>query len=107
VDGHLNAGDISGAGTLVQDVFNQHQILPPYSTQMKIIEFALGHDLVFEAKRHVYFIQQLWKWKATDHHSKELQKLMFLTQSNPKLSKISLKRLFAYFGEELKDEDFF
>merc|ERR1719491_49294 len=66
VDGHLNAGDISGAITVVQDMFNQHQTLPPYTTHLKIIEFALGNNLIFEAKRQVYFIQQLWKWEPND-----------------------------------------
>lgn len=65
-DGYLNAGDISGAITVVQDVFNQHQTLPPFTTHLKIIEFALANDLVFEAKRQVYFIQQLWKWEPNN-----------------------------------------
>lgn len=107
VDGYLNAGDISGAVTLVQDMFNQHHILPPYTTHLKIIEFALGNELLYEAKRQVYFIQQLWKYTPKPSDSKEFQRIMYLTQRNPKLSKSSLQRLFAYFGEELTDQDFF
>jgi len=107
VDGYLNAGDISGAVTLVQDMFNQHHILPPYTTHLKIIEFALGNELIYEAKRQVYFLQQIWKYSPKQSDSKEFQRIMFLTQKNPKLSKSSLQRLFAYFGEELTDEDFF
>jgi hypothetical protein len=106
VDGYLNTGDISGAITILQDVFNQHQVLPPYTTHLKIIEFALGYDLLFEAKRHVYFIQQLLKWKPSDHHSDNFRKLMLLTQSNPKLSKAAIQRLFHYFGEALDDDEF-
>jgi len=105
VDGYLNTGDISGAITILQDVFNQHQVLPPYTTHLKIIEFSLGYDLVFEAKRHVYFLQQLWQWKPSDHHSAEFCKIMLLTQSNPKLSKAAIQRLFKYFGEFLHDDE--
>lgn len=106
-DGYLNSGDISGAISVVQDMFNQHHILPPYTTHLKIIEFALGNDMVYEAKRHVYFIQQLWKYSPRPNDSEQFQKVMFLTQKNAKLSETSLKRLFAYFGEELTDADFF
>ena len=107
VDGQLNAADISGAVTLVQDAFNQHHVLPPYTSHLKIIEFALGNDLVFEAKRHVYFLQQLWKWQPSKEDTAEFRKMMHLTKSNPKLSRKSLQRLFAYFGEELEEKDFF
>ena len=107
MDGYLNSGDISGAVSLIQDMFNQHKLLPPYTTHLKIIEFALGNDLHHEAKRHVYFIQQLWKWKPKPDEPKSFQNLMYATQRNPKLSKKSLQGLFSYFGEELLEEDFF
>jgi hypothetical protein len=107
IDGYLNAGDISGAISLTQDMFNQHHVLPPYTTQLKIIEFALGNDLIYEAKRQVYFIQQLWKWTPQEWESASFRKIMHATQKNPKLSKQSLQKLFAYFGEELLEEDFF
>lgn len=87
-------------------MFNQHKVLPPYTTHLKIIEFALGSDLIYEAKRQVYFIQQLWKWTPSSE-SYKFKKIMFATQRNPKLSKRSLQNLFAYFGEELMEEDFF
>jgi len=108
-DGFLNVGDIGGAITLVQDSFNQHNVLPPYTTHLKILEFALANDLVFEAKRHVYFIQQLWKWDPSSSPSSSIQfqNILKLTQKNPKLSKVSLQRMFTYFGEELPDSDFF
>ena len=107
VSGHLNSGDVGGAVSIVQDMFNQHSVLPPYTTHLKIIEFALANDLVYEAKRHVYFLQQLWKWKPNDSVDPKVQKLMYLTKRNPSLNKKSLKKLFRYFGEELTDEDFF
>ncbi len=110
VDGYLNAGDISGAVSLVQDMFNQQRILPPYTTHLKIIEFALATDLTHEAKRHVYFIQQIWKWKPNTFgkdETKRFQNIMYATQKNPKLSKKSLQRLFSYFGAELLEKDFF
>lgn len=107
VDGYLNAGDVSGAVSLVQDMFNQHKVLPPYTTHLKIIEFALGSNLIYEAKREVYFIQQLWKWNPKPNDPQQFKSLMYATQRNPKLSKKSLKNLFSYFGEELRDEDFF
>jgi pentatricopeptide repeat protein len=107
VNGLLNLGDVATAITVVQDYFNQHSILPPYTTHLKILEFALGRGFVFEAKRHVYFIQQLWKWKSNDYHSKDFSRVMELTKNNPKLSEEALKKLFAYFGETLDDSDFF
>ena len=107
MDGFLNIGDISGAISWVQDAFNQYDVLPPYTTHLKILEFALANDLIYEAKRHVYFIQQLWKWKPSKTDSKQKRHIMKLTQNNPKLSKSSLKRLFAYFGQTLSDSDFF
>ena len=107
VSGHLNSGDIGGAVSIVQDMFNQHSVLPPYTTHLKIIEFALANNLVYEAKRHVYFIQQLWKWKPNDSVDPEFRKVMYLTTRNPNLTKQALKKLFRYFGEELTDDDFF
>lgn len=106
VDGLLNLGDVQAAITVVQDCFNQHSVLPPYTTHLKILEFALGRGLVYEAKRHVYFIQQLWKWKRNGYHSEEFSKIVELTQKNPKLSKEALQKLFAYFGETLEESDF-
>jgi len=107
VDGFLNVGDIQGASSLVQDIFNQHDTLPPYTSHLKIIEFALANGLIFEAKRHVYFIQQLWKWQPSKHHDERFCQLMEETKRNPKLSKEALLKLFRYFGEELSDQDFF
>ena len=107
VSGHLNSGDIGGAVSIVQDMFNQHSALPPYTTHLKIIEFALANNLVYEAKRHVYFIQQLWKWKPNDSVDPNFRKVMYLTTRNPNLTKKALMKLFRYFGEELTDDDFF
>lgn len=106
VQGLLNLGDVPTAITVVQDCFNQYSVLPPYTTHLKILEFALGRGLIHEAKRHVYVIQQLWKWQRNDYHSEEFCRLMELTQKNPKLSKEALQKLFAYFGETLADSDF-
>ena len=91
----------------MQDVFNHHDTLPPYTTHLKIIEFALGNGLVFEAKRHVYFVQQLWKWTPAKHHSNDFRATMEAMKRNPKLSRKALVKLFRYFGEELVEEDFF
>ena len=107
VDCLLNLGDVPSAITVVQDCFNQHSVLPPYTSHLKILEFALGTGLVYEAKRHVYFIQQLWKWEQNEYHSSEFASLMKLTKQNPKLSREALEKLFAYFGEQLDDSDFF
>ena len=107
VQGLLNLGDIATAITVVQDCFNQYSVLPPYTTHLKILEVALGRGLVYEAKRHVFVIQQLWKWQRNDYHSKKFCRLMELTQKNPKLSKEALQKLFAYFGHTLDDSDFF
>lgn len=106
-DGLLNVGNISGASTIVQDIFNQHDTLPPYTTHLKIIEFALSNGLIFEAKRHVYFIQQLWKWQPSKHHEEHFIHEMEATKHHPKLSRRALQRLFWHFHEELRDDDFF
>lgn len=107
-DGLLNAGDISGAVSLVQDVFNQHGTLPPHPTHLKVLEFALANDLLFEAKRHVYFLQQLWKWRpSSPRHDAQFCAMVTSTRDNPKLSRDALQRLFRYFHQDLNDEDFF
>eukprot|EP00956_Cyclotella_meneghiniana_P003466 scaffold4216_cov45-Cyclotella_meneghiniana.AAC.5 len=106
-DGLLNIGDVSAASTIVQDIFNQHDALPPYKTHLKIIEFALANGLIFEAKRHVYFVQQLWKWQPSKHHSKRFCLIMEATKRNPMLNKDALQKLFRYYGEELDEKDFF
>jgi pentatricopeptide repeat protein len=107
VDGLLNLGDVVSAVSFCQDSFNQYSILPPYTTHLKILEFCLARGLVFEAKRHVSFIQQLWKWQPNKYHSEEFCQAMELTQKNPHLSKEALQKLFAYFGEHLDESDFF
>lgn len=107
VDSLLNLGDVGNAITLCQDFFNQYSVLPPYTTHLKILEMTLGRGLVFEAKRHVSFIQQLWKWEQNKYHTEEFSKMIKLTQNNPNLSKEALQKLFAYFGYTLDEEDFF
>ena len=107
----LNVGNVGGAITFVQDVFNQYLVLPPYTTHLKILELALASELEYEAKGHVYFLQQLWKWQPNQHHLKntkrEVVRKVELAQKNPKLSKAALKRLFDYFGYKLTERDFF
>jgi pentatricopeptide repeat protein len=107
VDGLLNLADAPAAVTVVQDFFNQHSVLPPYTTHCKILEFCLARGMIYEAKRYVYFIQQLWHWKPVEnYHSKEFIQLMRATQHNTQLQKPALQKLFAYFGETLDDRDF-
>jgi hypothetical protein len=103
----LNLGDVASAISLVQDCFNQHSILPSYQTHLKILEFALGTGLRYEAKRHVYFIQQLWRWEKNPYHSEAFVRLMERTKKNPQLSREALEKVFAYFGEPLDNKDFF
>lgn len=108
VDGLLNLGDVSGAITVIQDFFNQHNILPPIATQLKVMEFALGLDMIYEAKRHMYFIQQIWKWEPHyKYESKAFVYYMKTYQRDRRISKDSLQHLFAYFGERLEESDFF
>lgn len=106
VDGLLNMNDIHGAITVVQDFFNQHSVLPPLWTHNKILELALGQGLVYEAKRYVYFIQQLWKWQPNRYHDEQFIQVMQSTQQNPSLQREALTKIFSYFGEELKESDF-
>lgn len=107
VDGLLNLGDVVSAVSFCQDSFNQYSVLPPYTTHLKIVEFSLARGLVYEAKRHVSFLQQLWKWQPNKYHSEGFCRVMELTQKNPQLSKEALRNLFAYFGEHLDDSEFF
>lgn len=107
VTGLLNLGDVTTAITVVQDCFNQYCVLPPYTTHLKILETSLGRGLVYEARRHVFVIEQLMKWQSNEYHSKEFCRMMELTQKNPKLSKRALQDLFSYFGEKLEDTDFY
>jgi pentatricopeptide repeat protein len=106
VDGLLNAGDAPAAVTVAQDFFNQHSVLPPYTTHCKILEFCLAQGLVHEAKRYIYFLQQLWHWEPNEYHSEDFVQLMRATQGNTQLQKPALQKLFAYFGESLEDSDF-
>jgi hypothetical protein len=107
VDGLLNVGDSPAAVTVVQDFFNQHCVLPPYTTLCKILEFCLSLGMVYEAKRFVYFIQQLWHWEPVEgYHTPEVVAFMRATQSNTQLQKPALQKMFAYFGEKLEDNDF-
>jgi pentatricopeptide repeat protein len=107
VDGLLNLADAPAAVTVVQDFFNQHSVLPPYTTHCKILEFCLARGMIYEAKRYVYFIQQLWHWKPVEnYHSKQFIQLMRATQHNTQLQKPALQKLFAYFGETLDERDF-
>jgi pentatricopeptide repeat protein len=107
VDGLLNLADAPAAVTVVQDFFNQHSVLPPYTTHCKILEFCLARGMIYEAKRYVYFIQQLWYWKPVEnYHSKAFIQLMRATQHNTQLQKPALQKMFAYFGETLDDRDF-
>ena len=105
-NGLLNLGDAAAAVTVVQDFFNQHSVLPPYTTHLKILEVCLAREMLHEAKRYVYFIQQLWYWEPNDYHSDDFIKLMRATQRNEQLQKPALKQLFRYFGEDLDDSDF-
>jgi hypothetical protein len=106
VTGLLNLGDVSSAITVVQDSFNQHCVLPPVPTLVTILEHSLASDRLFEAKRCLYFVQQLWKWSATPYHSPELAAFMRRIQSHPQLQRRALEGLFAYFGHCLGDADF-
>jgi hypothetical protein len=112
VNGMLNTGNIAGAISFIQDVFNQYNILPPYTTHLKLLEMALASTdnkttEPYEAKRHVYFLQQLWRWEPNPYHSKSLRNQVATTKGHIKLSKQALQDMFAYFGHELTEEDFF
>jgi len=105
--GHLNVGDVVGAVSIVQDIFNQHGVLPPYTTHLDIIEFALVNNLMYEAKRHVYFLQQMWRYAPPEWMPEETKKSIELNQRNSKLGKEALIKLFEYHGEKLTEADFF
>ena len=106
VRGLLNVGDLYGASTVVQDFFNRFSILPPFTVHLKIIEMSLGQDLIYDAKRHCYFIQSLWKCDPNEFDDPATVLLLKETQKNPFLQRPALEKLFAYFGEELTDADF-
>jgi pentatricopeptide repeat protein len=109
VDGLLNLADVPAAVTVVQDFFNQHSVLPPFNTHCKILEVALGRGMIYEAKRYVYFIQQLWHWKPVPNYvgyTPQFLQLVRATQRHEQLQRPALEKLFAYFGETLDDSDF-
>eukprot|EP00548_Thalassiothrix_antarctica_P002852 CAMPEP_0194136454 /NCGR_PEP_ID=MMETSP0152-20130528/6459_1 /TAXON_ID=1049557 /ORGANISM="Thalassiothrix antarctica, Strain L6-D1" /LENGTH=381 /DNA_ID=CAMNT_0038833115 /DNA_START=606 /DNA_END=1751 /DNA_ORIENTATION=+ len=91
IDGLLNKANVADSITLCQDVWNQVGVQPPYTTHLKLLEFALANDYIYEARRHVYVLQQIW---------------ISTGEINPKLSKPALSHLFEYFGYELLEEDF-
>jgi len=129
--GYLNAGDIHGAINIIQDVWNQHQVLPRLTTHYKLIEVVLGIGDVYEAKRYVWFLQQIWIWNEqqqslnnnnntnkqqdfTNSFNEEQLELSGYSTSiqqasilKKKLFKNELKHLFQYFGYDLKDEEDF
>jgi pentatricopeptide repeat protein len=102
-EGFINIGDLPGTVTVVQDFFNQYGVLPPIATHLQILEHCLGLGLVYEAKRYVYFIQQLWDWNVhpSYHSTPSVTRAVERVCTDPRLSKEALLRLFAYFGEEL------
>jgi len=104
VDGMCNVGDIAGAVTFVQDAFNQHRVVPPYTTHLKLLEFALANELLHEANRHVYFLRQMRNWEPSPYDTPAFCRTMELTQKNPKLSERALTKLFAFFGERLQED---
>ena len=109
--GHTNSGDLDTAISLIQDMFNQHNILPPHHTHLRVIEIALARGMVYEAKRHVYFLQQLWKWSPphalSKEQSQEIENTIDFYRTSPKMGKDALIKLFRYHGEELTENDFF
>ena len=107
VGGMLNLGNVAGAITFVQDIFNQYSVLPRPKMHLKIIELALASELEYEAKRHVYFIQQIWKWQPTPYVSDAARSNIERQQANPTLSKKALQDMFDYFGFKLEEKDFF
>lgn len=107
VDGLLNLADAPAAITVVQDFFNQHNVIPPISTHCKILEVCLATGMAYEAKRYLYFIQQLWHWKPIpEYHSTAFIQDMRRTKDHPQLQKEALYRMFSYFGETLDEADF-
>lgn len=107
VDGMVNASNIAGAISFLQNISNQYSVLPPYTTHVKVLELALASDLPYEAKRHVYFLQQCWRADATAYTSDYTKSQLRELKENPKLSKQALQQLFEYFGYELQEADFF
>jgi len=91
-DGYLNTSDINGAITQIEQLYNNYNILPPYTTHYKVLEFSLGVGDIYEAKRYLWFLQNVWK----DHE-----------YVYKKIGKEELKHLFKYFGVALVDEDDF
>ena len=91
-DAYLNTSDIHGAITQLQNLYNKYNLLPPYTTHYKVLEFSLGVGNIYEAKRYAWFLQQVWK------HDEFIYR---------KIGKEELKHLFLYFGETLVEDDFY
>jgi pentatricopeptide repeat protein len=110
VQGHTNAGGVDTAISLIQDMFNQHSVLPFYETHLDVMEVALARGMTHEAKRHFFFIQQLWKWAPphalSEERVKEVTDMIGFYRNSPRMGKGAMIRFFKYHGVELTDTDF-
>ena len=107
VDGMINAGDVAGAITFLQDMYNQYQVIVNHYCHLKVLEVALASDLLWEAERYVTILEQMRLHEvnfALDEP--EFCKAMEIFQKDPKTSRESIRKMFAYFGETLDERNF-
>jgi hypothetical protein len=107
VDGMINAGDVAGAVTFLQDMYNQHQIIVKHNVHLKVLEVALASDLVWEAERYVTVMEQIrshevnFAWDEPD-----FCRMLETFQKDPRTSRESIRKVFAYYGETLDERNF-
>ena len=107
VDGMINAGDVAGAITFLQDMYNQYQVIVNHYCHLKVLEVALASDLVWEAERYVTIMDQIRLHDvnfALDEP--DFCRAVEIFQKDPRTSRESLRKLFAYFGETLDERNF-
>ena len=107
VDGMINAGDVAGAITFLQDMYNQYQIIVNHYCHLKVLEVALASDLIWEAERYVTIMDQIRSHDvnfALDEP--DFCRAVEIFQKDPRTSRESLRKLFAYFGETLDERNF-
>jgi pentatricopeptide repeat protein len=107
VDGMINAGDVAGAVTFLQDMYNQYQVVVKHNVHLKVLEVALASDLVWEAERYVTVMEQIrshevnFAWDEPD-----FCRMLETFQKDPRTSRESIRKVFAYFGETLDERNF-
>ena len=117
--GYLNSsGDHSETLDKVQDIFNQYGVRPSPSTLLTLLDISLRNKDVFEARRVVVIIQQIFKkisssspLEILSKHQEKIDKDSYNgSRKNNKIASVllsqeSLKKRFEAYGLYLDESD--